>query len=112
MKRRRSAVWCEKGFAVCAIDLRGLGVTRPHYPSAGPAFYHGEHLHERYAWACFGLGKPLLGQRVWDFLRCLDYLESRPDVDPGRILGLGEKGAALAVLLSGAAGQSAALRAA
>jgi len=89
-----------KGVAVCAIDLRGLGVSTPHDPSAGPLFYRDVPLHERYAWTCFSLGKPLLGQRVWDFLRCLDYLESRPDVDHGRILGLGERGAALAVLLS------------
>lgn len=88
------------GVAVCAIDLRGLGVSTPHYPSAGPLYYQDVALHERYAWACFGLGKPLLGQRVWDFLRCLDYLESRRDVDRARILGLGERGAALAVLLS------------
>ncbi len=92
----------EKGFAVCAVDLRGLGTTLPHYPAAGPAFYHGEHLHDGYAWACFTLGQPALGQRVWDLLRSIDYLQSRRDVDSKRILGLGEKGAALAVLLSGA----------
>lgn len=27
----------------------------------------------------------LMGQRVWDALRCLDYLETRPEVDPARI---------------------------
>ena len=90
----------QKGFAVCAIDLRGLGVSTPHDPPAGPLFYGDVPLHERYAWTCFTLGKPLLGQRVWDFLRCLDYLESRRDVDSHRILGLGESGAAMAVLLS------------
>jgi hypothetical protein len=58
-------------------------------------------MHDGYAWACLSLGKPILGQRVWDFLRCLDYLQSRREVDPNRIHGLGEKGAALAVLLSG-----------
>jgi dienelactone hydrolase len=89
-----------RGFAVCAVDLRGLGVSTPHSPSAGPDFYGGMPLRERYAWACFGLGKPMLGQRVWDFLRCLDYLESRCDVDPKRIHGLGEGAAALAVLFS------------
>jgi cephalosporin-C deacetylase-like acetyl esterase len=91
-----------KGVAVCAIDLRGLGVSTPHEPPAGPLFYgdDDEPLHERYAWTCFCLGKPLLGQRVWDFLRCIDYLRSRRDVDAGRIAGLGEGGAALAVLLS------------
>jgi dienelactone hydrolase len=90
----------QKGVAVCAIDLRGLGVSTPHSPSAGPDFYGGMPLRERYAWACFGLGKPVLGQRVWDLLRCLDYLESRRDVDHSLIVGLGERGAALAVLLS------------
>jgi dienelactone hydrolase len=90
----------QKGVAVCALDLRGLGVSTPHYPSTGPLFYQDVPLHERYAWACFGLGKPLLGQRTWDLLRCLDYLQTRRDVDHSRILGLGEQGAALAVLLS------------
>jgi dienelactone hydrolase len=89
-----------KGFAVCAIDLRGLGVSTPHEPPTGPLFYEDVPLRERYAWTCFCLGKPLLGQRVWDFLRCLDYLRTRRDVDAGRIAGLGEGGAALAVLLS------------
>jgi cephalosporin-C deacetylase-like acetyl esterase len=90
-----------KGIAVCAIDLRGLGVSTPHDPSAGPNFYRGMPVRERYAWSCFCLGKPVLGQRVWDFLRCLDYLQSRREVDQNHILGLGEKGAALAVLFSG-----------
>lgn len=90
-----------KGFAVCAVDLRGLGESTPRYPSAGPLFYRGEHFQEGYAWACFALGKPVLGQRVWDFVRCLDYLQTRRDVDQSRILAVGEKGTALAVLLSG-----------
>jgi len=90
-----------RGFAVCAIDLRGIGLSVPHDPATGPIYYHDGSLHERYAWAFFTLGKPVLGQRVWDFLRCLDYLQSRTDVDQGRIRGLGEKGAALAVLLAG-----------
>ena len=89
-----------KGFAVCAVDLRGLGASVPHEPAAGPIYYHDVPLRERYAWACFVLGKPVLGQRVWDFLRCLDYLHSRPEVDPNRIHGLGERGAALVVLFS------------
>jgi cephalosporin-C deacetylase-like acetyl esterase len=89
----------KNGFAVCAVDLRGLGDSIPHYPIAGPVFYTDE-LRNGYAWACFSLGKPVMGQRVWDFLRCLDYLESRSDVDQSRIYGVGEKGAALAVLLA------------
>lgn len=91
----------QKGFAVCAIDLRGIGLSIPHDPAAGPIYYHDGSLHERYVWACFTLGKPVLGQRVWDFLRCLDYLQSRRDVDQTRIRGLGAGGAALAALIAG-----------
>lgn len=90
----------KNGFAVCSVDLRGLGFSIPRLPAAGPVFYHGDNIQEDYAWASFGLGKPVLGQRVWDCLRCLDYLESRPDVDHGRIHGLGEHGGAIALLLA------------
>ncbi len=93
--------FARKGFGICAIDLRGIGLSTPRYPAAGPIYYRDSSLHERYVWAFFTLGKPVLGQRVWDFLRCLDYLQSRRDVDQSRIRGLGERGAALAVLLSG-----------
>ncbi|HVB29467.1 MAG TPA: acetylxylan esterase, partial [Terriglobia bacterium] len=89
-----------KGFAVCSVDLRGLGDSIPRLPATGPVFYRGDDIQEDYAWASFTLGKPVLGQRVWDCLRCLDYLDSRPDVDHGRIHGLGERGGAIAVLLA------------
>ena len=90
----------QKGFAVCSVDLRGLGFSIPRPAAAGPVFYHGDNLQEDYAWASFTLGKPVLGQRVWDCLRCLDYLESRPDVDQARIHGLGEQGGAIALLMA------------
>jgi cephalosporin-C deacetylase-like acetyl esterase len=89
-----------QGVAVCALDLRGLGVSAPYHPSAGPLFYQDVRLPERYAWACLCLGKALVGQRVWDLLRCLDYLQTRREVDQGKILGLGDRGAAIAVLFS------------
>jgi len=31
------------------------------------------------------MGKILVGQRVWDAIRSIDYLQSRPEVDPNRI---------------------------
>ncbi len=88
-----------QGYAVCAMDLRGLGVSSPRYPAAGPLFYHGEHFEDGYAWACLTLGRPVLGQRVWDLLRCLDYLESRADLDSSRVYLLGTGRASLAALL-------------
>lgn len=89
-----------KGFAVCAIDLRGLGQSTVRLPAAGPVYYLDGNLRERYAWTSFVLGKPVIGQRVWDLLRCLDYLRARRDVDQSRIYGWGNEGAALAVLFA------------
>jgi len=91
-----------KGVAICAIDLRGLGISSPRSPKAGPLFYRGEHAQSGYAWAGLTIGKPVLGQRVWDVLRCLDYLETRSDVDQSRINLLGVAGGALAALMGGA----------
>jgi len=92
----------QKGFAVCSVDLRGLGFSIPRPAAAGPVFYHADNLQEDYAWASFTLGKPVLGQRIWDCLRCLDYLETRPDIDHARVHGLGEQGGAIALLMAAA----------
>jgi len=91
-----------QGFALCAVDVRGLGICSPRYPRAGPLFYAGEHLESGYAWAALTVGKPVVGQRVWDLIRSLDYLETRPDVDRGRILVVGQAGGALVALMGSA----------
>jgi dienelactone hydrolase len=91
----------QRGYAFCAIDLRGLGVAAPRFPKAGPLFfgYEDPDIKDAYAWASLTLGKPAAGQRIWDFLRCLDYLQTRPDVDPARIYVMGVAGGALVTLL-------------
>ncbi len=90
-----------RGFLVCSVDLRGLGFSIPRLPAAGPVFYNGDKMQEDYAWASFSLGKPVVGQRVWDCLRSLEYLKSRSDVARDRIYGLGDHGAAIALLMAG-----------
>jgi pimeloyl-ACP methyl ester carboxylesterase len=85
------------GHAVCAITLRGTGLTTPRFPHGGPEYYDGSvHLDERFAWTCLVMGRPVIGQRVWDTLRAIDYLVSRPDVDASqiRIVGVGSSGLA------------------
>jgi len=69
----------ERGLAVAAIDAR----------------HHGERIRtgtqlEQYFDAMLrtyqtGKGHPYLYDTVWDVLRLIDYLETRPDVDPRRI---------------------------
>lgn len=89
------------GHAVCAISLRGLGITQPRFPGGGPNYYEGSvHLEERFAWTSLVLGRPVIGQRVWDTLRAVDYLTSRPDVDPSQIRIIGVEGAGLAALMA------------
>jgi cephalosporin-C deacetylase-like acetyl esterase len=88
-----------KGFAICAIDLRGIGMAFPRNPKGGPLFYRGEHSDSGYAWAGLTIGKPVLGQRVWDVLCCLDYLETRSDVDRARLHILGIGGGTIASLM-------------
>ncbi len=89
------------GHAVCAITLRGLGITSPRLPKGGPQFYgDGRDIGERFACASLCLGRPLAGQRVWDTLRALDYLAGRPDVGASQIRILGSGGAGLAAMLA------------
>ena len=72
------------GVSICSVDLRTCGVTRPHLPSAAPLFY-GDEVNLAYSMVGLSAGSPILGQQVWDLLKCVDYLESRDDVDNKRI---------------------------
>jgi cephalosporin-C deacetylase-like acetyl esterase len=97
-----------RGYALCAIDMRGFGPTAPRFPAEGPRWFYqgaGAALLESYGWAGLILGKPVLGQRVWDFLRCLDYLETRPDVNASNIRVAGVGGGGLVALFGSAVDQ-------
>jgi cephalosporin-C deacetylase-like acetyl esterase len=86
--------------AICAINMRGMGLSTPRPPKSGPRFYRGMQLEDRFAWANLVLGSPVIGQRVWDILRTLDYLKSRSDVDASQIRILGKGSAGLAALMA------------
>jgi hypothetical protein len=57
-------------------------------------------LEDRFAWANLILGSPVIGQRVWDILRALDYIQSRSDVDGSQIRVIGEGSAGLAAMMA------------
>lgn len=92
-------VLCQ-GHAVCAIALRGTGLSTPRPPRGGPVFYQQMNLEERFAWANLVLGNSVIGQRVWDIVRTLDYLSSRPDIDTSQIRVIGQEEAGLAALMA------------
>ncbi|NLW51700.1 MAG: prolyl oligopeptidase family serine peptidase [Candidatus Brocadiaceae bacterium] len=57
----------------------------------------GSHLHGTYGHQMVGIGSILLGRNtarleIWDTMRCIDYLQSRPEVNPDRIGCTGNSG--------------------
>lgn len=77
------------GTIVLAIDYRGQGETAGSGGTEGelPAVERGILLH-----------RPVFAGRVWDVLRGVEYLASRPDVDPRAVYVWGEADAALLAL--------------
>ncbi|MGH2366797.1 MAG: alpha/beta hydrolase family protein, partial [Chloroflexota bacterium] len=77
------------GAIVLAIDYRGQGETAGTGGTEGelPAVERGILLH-----------RPLFGGRVWDVLRGVEYLASRPDVNPDAVYVWGEGDTSLLAL--------------
>ena len=72
---------CAKGGCrVAVIDVRGRGDCAIGYPQRGRFYFPGRIADEAYVtWFSLMLGKPLLGGQIYDTLRALEYLRSRPD---------------------------------
>ena len=71
--------FAKEGFLVLAPDAAGYGERTE--PTAGKGGGQCQHLFIN----ALSLGLSLQGIRVWEFLRALDYLSSRPDVQADRI---------------------------
>jgi dienelactone hydrolase len=70
--------FARRGFVVLAPDARGFGERAPNGETCTGL-----------TMAALLLGKTLVGMRVWDAMRAIDYLRSRPEVDPDRIACVG-----------------------
>jgi cephalosporin-C deacetylase-like acetyl esterase len=82
---------CAKGGCrVVAIDVRGRGDCAIAYPPRG-RFYFPERIRDEayLTWFTLMLGKPLLGGQVFDTLRALDFVRSRPEIG-GNVSLLGD----------------------
>jgi cephalosporin-C deacetylase-like acetyl esterase len=73
---------CAKaGCRVVVIDVRGRGDCAIAYPQRGRFYFPDRITDEAYlTWFTLMLGRPLLGGQIYDTLRALEYLRSRPDV--------------------------------
>ncbi len=83
------------GFFVLAVDAFGAG-------ERGIGKQLGEYHGEMVAATLFPVGKPLSGIQVYENMRCVDYLQSRPEVDPGKIGITGASGGGNQTMYAGA----------
>ncbi len=89
------------GYAVGSIAPRGLGIARPRFPHGGPNYYSPiSMVAERYAWAWLAVGSPVVGQRVHDVMRAIDYLAGRADLNAGQLRMIGSGSVAIAAQMA------------
>jgi cephalosporin-C deacetylase-like acetyl esterase len=82
-----------KGYVVLLFDPIGQGERCDYFTPEGP-LVTGEPVieHTLLANPLFLIGKHLMALRLWDTIRGIDYLVSRPEVDPDRIGITGNSG--------------------
>lgn len=91
------------GKMIIACDVRGVGETKP--PHNPPGNWPGEFRHlfdveTAIAYMAWSMDQELIGMRVADVIRAVDYAHSRPDVDLGNLQVLGQGAGALWVLFA------------
>jgi dienelactone hydrolase len=92
----------EHGYVTFAVEQLAFGTRRDDAArAAGPA----ENSCRPAACAALLLGQTMAGWRVWDAMRAIDYLGTRPEVDSSRIATLGASGGGTTSLLTGAVDQ-------
>jgi len=79
----------DHGYAAFAIEQLAFGRRRDEKAKKAGA---GSSSCQPAAGAALLLGQTMIGWRVYDAMRSLDYLQSRPEVDPSRIAAMGISG--------------------
>ena len=84
-----------KGYVVLAFDPFGQGERYQFLnPTTGQPHYDPTVEHDKAGWPMLLLGATLAEYLVWDGIRAVDYLVSRPEVDANRIGCVGHSGGA------------------
>ncbi len=94
---------CRRGFVVAAPEIAGFGERQNDYRYLDPRLDQPvpTTCHNAATFAMM-MGKSLLGMRVRDGVRLLDYLAALPEVDPGRIGAMGISGGGMLTLFHAA----------
>lgn len=90
--QRANRLLVQNGFVVLCFDPIGQGERKQLIDKAGKPFHRASHEHQELGVAPILLGRSLGSYMVWDGVRAIDYLCSRPDVDPKRIGCTGNSG--------------------
>jgi len=80
------------GFIVLCYDPIGQGERKQIFAPDGNPSHRATSEHQELGVAAILLGRSLASYMVWDGVRGVDYLRSRPDVDPDRIGCTGNSG--------------------
>jgi len=92
----------EHGYATLAVEQLAFGTRRDDAArKAGPAVESCRPA----ACAALLMGQTMAGWRVWDAMRSIDYLATRPEVDSSRVATLGASGGGTTSLLTAACDQ-------
>jgi cephalosporin-C deacetylase-like acetyl esterase len=94
----------QKGNLVVAVDVRGIGETKPPHPDdAGCGLFgHVDDAETTMQYIAWEMNESLAGMRVQDVVRSVDYAVSRPDVDRAGVRVIGRGMGALWVLFAAA----------
>lgn len=85
-----------KGHRVVWMDVRGIGdTTPPHGADEGGEFGQVDSPECAMTYLAWELNLDLFGMRVFDVLRSIDYVLSRPDVEPDGLVVIGRGAGAL-----------------
>ncbi len=92
------ATLARRGYQVIAADVRGIGETRtPHRSSSGNPFSHLFDTDTAFTYMTWFMDDSLLGMRVHDVLRTVEYALSRPDTRDAGVCVVGKEMAATLV---------------
>jgi len=93
-----------RGNLVVAVDVRGIGETKPPHPDDGGlgTYRHVDDAETTLQYLAWEMNETLLGMRVQDVVRSVDYTLGRADVDGRGVRAIGKGMGALWVMFAAA----------
>jgi dienelactone hydrolase len=90
--QRASILLAKNGMAVLCYDPIGQGERYQFLDAQGKPLVRGTTEHTMAGIGAILVGHQLASYQIWDGLRALDYLASRPEIDPARLACTGNSG--------------------